>query len=549
MFIKRLGKLIIEYNRVIKNRLYGRRSANSYLTKGNKLLSEGELSGAKKVLKQGLNSFPKSIGINTKLANMASNEKDWNKATELWEKVYELQEGSQPIEAFIQLAIAYRKVGRLDAAAGIIREGIQQNKDHSELWNAYAYISISEYDWESAIFRLEKLCNIYKVRGTRAPMYVYIRLLASYQIVGRRQEADQILDFLLKNFKEQLDKDKHGYRKFILFDNGESRIEFYKTLNKTKRVVVTFDAINMVWNNPSFAFKLLMRENVDIIAVRKRRSRTYQQDLSLKDFNDAVYLLAKGYEDRLAYGFSLGAYGTLYYASVLNCRILALSPRLSIHPVYGGKKKIGEFEFKHSHLPRDNSNISPIIVYDPKNKQDNTYINEGLLSVFPNAKLVEIPYGGHGIGPHLSKMGLLKEFLLTFINTEELPVYRKELRKKSFVYYKELSNACFKRNKPNWSLTLIDRSLQLDPLDTFSIRLKIKILSELGQNKEAILFADQSKSIVPHSWRIRLLLINLYLDSGNIEEAKNEAQKAMKKFGNEKSLIRKMEEIQKRSNP
>lgn len=40
----------------------------------------------------------------------------------------------------------------------------------------------------------------------------------------------------------------------------------------------------------------------------------------------------ESYRDKIAYGFSLGAYGALYYTSPVNCRILALSPRLSIHP-------------------------------------------------------------------------------------------------------------------------------------------------------------------------------------------------------------------------
>lgn len=543
MLIKHLKEFTVKKTRKAKKILSTKLGVDYYLIKREKLLKEKDRIGATEVLNKGLRRFPKSIKITTKLAELAIKEKEWETAIEWWEKVYELEKSKRSIKVYLQLAIAYRKAGYLYESEKIILKGIKQSRDNEELWNAYAYIALFKYEWELAISRLEKLCKIYESKKIKAPMIVYFRLSTSYQMVGKIEKANQILDFTLDYYKAEINKDKHGYRKFKLFDNGESRIEFYKALRKTNQVMITFDSINMVWDDPSFAFNLLIKQNVDIVAVRKKRTKTYQQDLSLKDFIDTVNLLVEGYKDKIAYGFSLGAYGALYYASTLNCRILALSPRLSIHPQYGKEKMKGRFEFNHNNLPAYNSNITPIIVFDPKNKLDNTYINEGLLRVFPNANLVKVPYGGHGMGPHLLKMGLLKEFLLTVIHTEDQPKYRKELRKKSFAYYRELGNACLKRNKLRWALQLAEHALYLAPEDDLSIRLKINTLSKLERYREAITFADKSKNTLPDNRIIRLLLIDLYLDIGNIQNANLELQQAIKRFGNTKALLKRLKEI------
>src|SRR5699024_6483799 len=117
--------------------------------------------------------------------------------------------------------------------------------------------------------------------------------------------------------------DEQGYRKIIIYDNGESRIEFYKKTHPTDQVMLTFDSIYMAWNKPSFGFKLLIRQNLDIIALRKRQKQTYHQDLSKYDYQEPVKPLIGAYRDVIAYGYSLGGYSALYYTPELKCRVLA----------------------------------------------------------------------------------------------------------------------------------------------------------------------------------------------------------------------------------
>src|SRR5699024_9169159 len=198
--------------------------------------------------------------------------------------------------------------------------------DNKKIRNQYAVIAIHMKKWIVAIKRLEENCLLYDQDSI--PITMLIRLSMLYKIIGNYEKSDSLMQTLLNEYPQQIKDDKKGFRKFTLFDNGESRIEYYKKLQKTDQVMITFDSINMVWSNPSFAFKLLCKQNVDIIAERKRKKKTYQQDLSQEDFVNTVSVLVEGYKDKIAYGFSLGAYAALYFASLLDCRILAISPRL-----------------------------------------------------------------------------------------------------------------------------------------------------------------------------------------------------------------------------
>src|SRR5699024_11586427 len=103
-----------------------------------------------------------------------------------------------------------------------------------------------------------------------------------------------------------------------------------------------------------------------------------------------------------------------------------------------------------------NKDISHIIVYDPKNELDNTYINRGIIPYFPKSVLIKVPYGGHGIAPHLLKMGGLKNFVLSFI-MGEVPNYDRKLKGKSNIYFRNLGNQCLKHNKFTCSVNLVEK--------------------------------------------------------------------------------------------
>src|SRR5699024_9444744 len=177
-----------------------------------------------------------------------------------------------------------------------------------------------------------------------------LKLSMILQITGKIEESQVLFKHVMENYRDDILEEKLDHRKLTIFNKGDTVIHFYKSPLPTSKVVITFDSLNMTNKRSTFGFKLLKEQEVDIIEVRKRKKKKiniitiqkkkkkkYQQDLSLDKFTETVQLLLKNYEDKIAYGFSLGAYLALYFTSNLNCRILAIAPRISAHPVYGKK--------------------------------------------------------------------------------------------------------------------------------------------------------------------------------------------------------------------
>lgn len=566
---KKVKYVAINIGAILKNLIVRKKSPEFYIEKVKKFDELGKRFKAYKILKKGLNLYPDNLKLCKELALYAMHEKDWKRANYYWGLILRSNQKQFSSQDYLNFSMSLQRDNQKQKSVDVLVFGItkclnnediitelaqlidhdkntkgtfqpQITAENKKEFSDYVNKAIRMQDWSTAIQRLEGICKVYTEEMS---LNILVKLSMLYQLTGNKDKANQLFQNVLDVYPEQIKMDKKQYRKITLFDNGESRIEFYKRLGKTTTVVVTFDSINMVWKNPSFAFNLLMKQDVDIVAIRKRRKQTYQQDLSIDDFYSTVNLLVSGYKDKFAYGFSLGAYGAMYYASKLNCRILALSPRLSIHPLYGKTKLKGKFSFKHDLHHVHNSKISPIIVYDPKDSLDNIYVNEGLLPSYPNAKLVEIPYGSHAIGPHLLKMGLLKEFVITALREKKVPIYNKEMRKKSSIYYRVLGDTCLKRNKPKWALNLANQALNLTPQDNLSMRLKIHALKGLELDEEAIHFARKSKELCPSDRVIRLLLIDLYVKINEINSAEREIYLGIKQFGKRTSLIKRKEQI------
>src|SRR5699024_6774577 len=396
----------------------------------------------------------------------------------------------------------------------------------------YAQLLVENMRWSSAILLYNQLINE-SVNNLTLDHYIYLSM--AYQIVGDFHKSDKIFSNALKQYEDEIRDDQLGYRKITLFDNGKSRIEFYKKLRQTNRLMVTFDSINITWNVKPFSYNFISKKNVDIIAVRKKKKKTYQQDLSQEDFVATTETISSKYQDKIAYGFSLGAYNALYYSSLINCRILSFSPRLSIHPKYGRKNYINKYKFLDNISLPYNEKLSPIVVYDPKNKIDNTYIQNEVIKQYPNAILIEIKYGSHGIAPHLLRMGQLKEFVEDVLN-KKTPIYDKTLRVKSNIYFRRLAAECLKHNKHQWALDLINKSHELLSNDIYTVKLKKDILIKLCKEDEVIAFIKKVINEYPRHVRYRVLFIETCIEFYKIELAREQLTNSINKFGNINNL-------------
>ncbi|MEC2158528.1 tetratricopeptide repeat protein [Virgibacillus halodenitrificans] len=511
----------------------GRLKSSAFVRFAKSLKYNKNITRAEEILTKGSELYPTDYKIQLELAFVLTNQRKWKKAIGYWDKLFIDKNSSLSSKAYLKAALSYTKLNLYKHAETIIEKGIEVYPKDKILLEKYADLAIYQMDWRTAINRFENIKNLSYTSLMKVSML--------YQIVAEFVKSDYYFQIAL-NTSQALDENNE-YKKITLFDNGESRIEFYKKTQSTDRVVITFDSINLDWNGPPFAYKLLAKQNVDIIAVRKRLKKTYQQDLSIAEFTETVSPLVSGYNDRIAYGFSLGAYAALYFASHVDCRILAISPRLSIHPTYGRTKIIPKYEFRHEYSHTYNANITPIIVFDPKNALDNKYVSKELIKSFPKAKLVKVPYGGHGMAPHLLKMGILKEFVLTFINDKGVPKYDRKKKSKSSIYFRLLGNECLKHNKLKWALDLAERSLNLSPHDKHAIKLKINTLKKLNRYDTAISYALEVINILPNLLEIRVLLIDLFIDEKDFRNAKNTIYEAKKIFKSSQAIKKREQKI------
>ena len=227
--------------------------AEDFIKYSEALLSNNELKQAIDILKRGLEKHPKEKGIVKYFSKIVQSTKQWDLIIEVLIILFE-EDMNPEIKDYLNLANAYSQLGNFNRAEYILRKGIELYPENKDLLYSYSNIAVKRKSWDVAIQCLEYLCQLYV---KEAPFDHLIKLSMLYQITGQDKKAQNLFNETLDQYQKEIENDEKGFRKIIIYDNGESRIEFYKSLNKTNKVIVTFDSLNMVWKNPPFAFKLL----------------------------------------------------------------------------------------------------------------------------------------------------------------------------------------------------------------------------------------------------------------------------------------------------
>lgn len=441
-----------------------------------------QLDSANEVLQIGSMLFPNSIGIKIESAELEMAKKNWEAALEFWQEIYRTSD-KLAANIYVRIAIAHQKLGDSAKAYEVTKKGLDIHPTNQKLLFKHAKLAMNQRNWLEAEKNWSRAFDLHK---EDIPANAYVRRAIVNHLLGKHSEAKELFDHYLA-IEKTTDKE---FEKLVLFDNGESRIEYYKQMKPISTVCLSFDSINNIWIDDPFGFKFLLKQGVDIIALRRRTADNYHQDLSLEEYVNTVRELVQPYKRRLAYGFSLGGYTSLYFASSLNCEILSLSPRNSVHPVYGNKKNMA---FNHDLSHPVNPAITPVIVYDPKDKTDRQYIESELKVSFPNAVFYECRFAGHRTAPYLQQIGKLKIVVEAFIKGDELPTIEKHLRWQSHQYLRVLGQHCLSRNKPKWALRLAEHALSVSPNDTKAAALKMNALDMLNEAAETAVRGTSSK--------------------------------------------------------
>src|SRR5699024_5746244 len=111
----------------------------------------------------------------------------------------------------------FLKQGLLDKAESTIAAGVEKYSESKTLINRYIEIAIQRKNWEAAISRLKLLLT-----NSALSFENMIKQMMLYQLVGDNELSKKAWDNLQKTYPDKITKDKKGYRKIVIYDNGES---------------------------------------------------------------------------------------------------------------------------------------------------------------------------------------------------------------------------------------------------------------------------------------------------------------------------------------
>ncbi|NQD74107.1 hypothetical protein [Pseudomonas sp. CM27] len=190
---------------------------------------------------------------------------------------------------------------------------------------------------------------------------------------------------------------------------------------RSESVVITFGQINSGLNDSGFGTQFFKKQGIDSIYVGQR-GKSFYQGLSGEALVDAVSSVTKG-RKVFTYGSSLGGYAALYYALYLDCPAISFSPRCSVDPAIADviDRKYRE---PFAHIPleevaQSRTKQPSFVAYDPEVQIDQAYVERRVEKAFPQANLIKVHNGLHGVGRAMSYSGVLKQFILSIIHTGE----------------------------------------------------------------------------------------------------------------------------------
>ena len=250
----------------------------------------------------------------------------------------------------------------------------------------------------------------------------------------------------------------------VLHEDEQVRIEHWQRGGENGPLAVTFDPLLYAWTKPPFGHEFLAKQGLDTVAVRKKAENFYQP-LSREAFTAAVLPVAERYRRVVSYGSSLGAYAALYFSRDLPWTVVASSPRVSAHPVFGARVWQERCAFQHERFSgRTAPRCDAVIFYDPRDAIDRRYLAGEVLGQFPQAQVVRIPFAGHPANQFLGDIGYIAPCVRAVLAGEEPPrLERRANRTRSATYFQVLALTCVQHGHVDWADALVQRSLALAP--------------------------------------------------------------------------------------
>lgn len=280
-------------------------------------------------------------------------------------------------------------------------------------------------------------------------------------------------------------------RTVTLADHADFRITYHQVGDTPTAgpLVITFGGQPSGLTDEGFGTAFCAKSGWDSIYVAQRAWSQYQ-GLSIKQFMDAVLPFIEG-RDVVTYGASLGAYAAFYFGGAIGARIIGAAPMQSLWPEVMVKRWEG-VPLIHNRLEdTPKSPTPPAVIYDPKMSRDSLVVEKILKPIYPEIRILEVPYSGHTVLVSLGEYGLLKQVIRSLV--EDNVLLSPELPTETSAIWLRQRAKEIKRKNPAKAKAMLVRSLDMRPSkDTASVLLSLLI--KLGDMKEAKVLIDaQSK--------------------------------------------------------
>lgn len=207
---------------------------------------KGNIEKAYNILQNGYKIYNENESYVYNLIEISIENNDWQSVVlymDKWETLPNKQSKYFSYNMYVGIYAAYKFEEHYEKAQHTLDIAIRHYPfKRNELLEHQGELLVLKKDWTSAIYHYETHADINDVE-------TQIKISILYKIIGETYKFEEKFRQIIKYNSIKIKKDKFGYRKIILFDNGETRIEFYKSLEVTDSVIVTFDAINMTWVN------------------------------------------------------------------------------------------------------------------------------------------------------------------------------------------------------------------------------------------------------------------------------------------------------------
>ncbi len=236
------------------------------------------------------------------------------------------------------------------------------------------------------------------------------------------------------------------------------------------------------------AEKSLQKFGFNVLGIMPKDKSWFPQ-ASMQNLLQAVAELIAPFQQRIAYGGSMGGYAAIKYSNALNVqRVVALVPQYSIDPedVHDARYNMFFQAELNTGMRIEAEDVSSareyIIIYDPHYAQDRAHYQK-LQTVLPAHHVLHLAFTNHDAVAVLASSELVNDFLRHEFDASYFYQKMRRVKKNSKFYYRKVIENLLPRHRMALGRILKNNDLQLDA-QFFDANQKQTILRELLRNKQ-----------------------------------------------------------------